>query len=333
MKHYKRYFLPTLLLLNTLNAGAFEPEIKTQYVYANGGENLRELLVNQVGIPSNVLDEQGYFEKIKSWNPAIEDASNLAQGERVYVEIPYRTILAPPIDMNRTMASTSQDSIKKTQKKQDESSGLSVFYTLSSGTFEETMGNQALTTTSSQDSPITLGVNLNRSINESWNYSGSVYFSKLDDGVSDANESVTIPLEYGINSYIGYNFNKITTEIYTGFDHERFSSFNTDELSIGEALDVRTHVLTFATFGVAKRFEAFQKSFLVKLSYSTSLASDQNRESIVNPDPFTGSKYIMYLSMQGSSNWSYHAFYKQHDLKGATELQIVRLGLGFGYSF
>ena len=335
MKQYKRYILPTILLTSSLTINAKEPLIKTQYSYASGGEDLRSFLENQVGVPQNVLDESGYFQKIQNWNPGIENTSQLEPGERVYIEVPYNTVLTPPIDMNRSMASntTASNSSQSDLKAKKKKSGVSLFYTLSSGTFEEGLESEALTTTSSQDSPITLGLSLNKPINENWDFSGSIYFSKLDDGLSDTDETVTIPLEYGITSYFERNFSSLPFLLYGGIDHERFSSFNTDELVLGEDLDVRTHVLTFATFGVSKSFSIFDKNLLVKLSYSSSVASQQSRESLENPDPFTGSKFISYFNLRASESWSYHAFYKQHDLIGATDLQIARIGLGVGYQF
>lgn len=359
MELYKRYILPILLTsfcLTSLEAG--EPLIKTSYVYARGGESLRELLEYQVGIPQNVLDQDGYFEKIKRWNSSLEDPTSLVPGERVYVEIPYRVVLVPrrssPIDnlaMGNAAKTVPQKLERKTASSEKETNQMvaaikesddkerkdrwsySLFYALSRGSFQESILNSDITTKSTQDSPFTLGVSTFKKLHYDWNYSGSLYVSKLDGGLSDQNESVSLPWEYGLNSYIGYQRESWPVEVYTGIDHERFSSYNTEELPSGEPLSTREHTLTFLTLGVSKKFEWFGKQFLAKASYSSSVMSSQSRESKVNPQEFKGTKFILYLNMKASKDWFYHGFYKQHDLEGATSLHIARLGLGFGYSF
>ena len=355
MELYKRYILPILLtLLCSTSLGAGEPRIKTSYVYARGGESLRELLEYQVGIPQNVLDQDGYFEKIKHWNSSLEDPTSLVSGERVYVEIPYRVILTPRLNSpseslatsgagnfaQRKTASTEKETTKvmaaiskSDDKERQDRWKFSLFYALSRGSFQESILNSNITTKSSQDSPFTLGLSTFRKLHYGWNYSGSFYVSKLDGGLSDQNESVSLPWDYGLNSYIGYKRENWPIEVYTGVDHERFSSYNTEELPSGEPLSTREHTLTFLTLGVSKKFEWFGKQFLAKASYSSSVMSSQSRESKVNPQEFEGTKFILYLNMKASKDWFYHAFYKQHDLEGATSLHIARMGLGFGYNF
>jgi hypothetical protein len=53
----------------------------------------------------------------------------------------------------------------------------------------------------------------------------------------------------------------------------------------------------------------------------------------VNPEKFSGLKYIAYLNMKYNNKWFYHGLFKQHSLTGATDLTITRFGLGVGYSF
>ena len=344
-----RYLFPIFQVLFLANTLAGEPLIKTKYIYARGGETLRELLEFKVGIPKSTLDKDRYFEKIKDWNPSLSDSSSLAIGERVYVEIPYRVFLMPrkyPESIPPSLASqeslkretasekTIIAAIKKNDKEDKEKSwNYSLFYAFSKGSFQENILNSDITTTSSQDSPFTLGFSTYKKINYDFNYSGSLYISKLDNSISDLGESISIPWEYGLNSYIGYQRANWPVEIYTGLDYESFSSYNTEELPFGESLSTREHALTFMTFGVAKKFSWFNKQFLAKASYSQSIISSQSRPSLVNPEEFSGSKFILYLNMKASKKWFYHGFYKQHDLEGATALHIARMGVGFGYVF
>ena len=355
MELYKRYFLPILFSVFATCALAGSPLIKTGHVYAHGGESLRELLESKVGIPGHVLDEGGYFEKIKRWNSSLENSSSLMPGERVYVEVPYRVVLTPNSRSKRKNLNVGQTLSQKSQRKTasiiNENQKLvaaidrdddkeradrwnySLFYALSRGSLQEGIPNSNISTESSQDSPLTLGFSTFKRLSYDFNYSGSLYLSKLDGGLSDQNESVSLPWEYGLNSYMGYQRENWPLEVYTGLDHERFSSYNTEELPSGEPLTTREHTLTFLTLGISKKFEWFGKQFLAKASYSSSIMSSQSRPSKINLQEFEGTKFILYLNMKASKDWFYHGFYKQHDLEGATSLHIARLGLGFGYNF
>lgn len=333
-------FVSTFLLIFSTYAYAKSPLIRTSYVYANGGESLRELLENKVGIPSNILNEDGYFEKIKLWNSHLKNLISLMPNERIYVEIPYNVVLSPH-QKKETNASSVHHAEQKVLVKEniqndydpDEQWSYSLFYALSRGSLQEGIPSSNITTNSSQDSPLTLGFSTNKKLSYELNYSASLYFSKLDGGLSNRNESVSLPWEYGLNSYIGLLKKSWPLEVYTGLDHERFSSYNTEELPFGAPLQSREHVLTFFTLGISKSFEWFGKQFLAKASYSSSFMSSQSRASTINPQAFEGTKFILYLNIKANKNWSYHGFYKQHDLVGATSLHMVRLGLGFGFTF
>lgn len=364
MELYKRYILPIFIFAFATCALAGNPAIKTGYVYALGGESLRELLESKVGIPKRVLDEGGYFENIKRWNASIENTASLMPGERIYVEIPYEVALAPkefspkppPINKetvgktvpaektNRESASFASNPIEDNQKtgsaldENDDKARTngwnhSLFYALSRGSLQEGIPDSDITTESNQDSPLTLGFSTFKKLPNNFHYSGSLYLSKLDGGLSNRNESVSLPLEYGLNSYAGYQLENWPLGIYTGLDYERFSSYNTEELPSGEPLAIRAHTLTFLTVGASNRFEAFGKQFLAKASFSRSIMSSQSRPSKVNPKEFEGTKFILYLNVKAGKDWFYHGFYKQHDLEGATSLHISRVGFGFGYTF
>tara|TARA_Y100000780_G_scaffold232562_1_gene266434 strand:- start:151726 stop:152817 length:1092 start_codon:yes stop_codon:yes gene_type:complete len=363
MKRLKRNYLP-LLILFTSTVLSREPEIQTSYAYAQGGESLSDFLHHQVGIPYKTLHEKGYLNKIKKWNPAIENYNSLRPNERVYIELPYRTLLQPKKEKQFPELSMKKDSrktIKKRvsdpssrkiaslssssslnqsiqlvefQKKHDPLSwNLSVFYTLSRGSFEEGIQNSNIKTVSTQDSPITLGMATSKLINDNWGYNGSLYLSKLDGGISELEEEVSLPWEYGVTSYLSYRSSNWPVQIYSGFDYERFSSYNTSELINGASLESIQHNVGFLTLGLSKGFRFLGKSFFSKVSYSRSLYSTQSRDISGSDDSLSGSKYMAYLNMLANENWYYHAFFKQHNLKGATELTIARTGVGFGYRF
>ncbi len=356
MKKIKRYILPFTLLLS-FSIFSQTPEIKTRYFYAQGGESINDFLENEVGVPKKTLHNMGYLEKIKKWNPSVDNFDNLAPNQQIYVEIPYNTVLTPKaksIDAPLAQApapkikpkrkrkiasipkeSTSVQEVEFQNPEAPNSWNLSLFYALSRGSFEEGIQGTSISTVSTQDSPITLGFAASKKLDDTWSYNGSVYGSKLDGGISELDEEVSIPWEIGITSYISYKDERLPFQVYTGLDLERFSSYNTTELVDGARLDTIQHRITFATFGVSKGFRFLGQSFFTKISYSRSVVSSQSRPVAGVDSPMKGSKYIAFLNMlaPNSKNWSYNLFFKQHNLKGATDLVVSRTGIGFGYRF
>jgi hypothetical protein len=339
-----------------------KPAIKTGYVKARQGESILNLLGHRLGIPKDLLYQKSYLRKIKKWNPSIENFKSLNKGQKVYVEIPYSVKLTPgkskkakeakvkkklagaipvaaPAKKTRTVASKAEKpksvAVKKPEPKKelDTNWHYSAFYAYSKGIFEETVNGQANSTISHQNSPVTLGIAAFKKFDRKLSYSGSIYLSQIESGVFYKNQEVDIPTEFGLTSYAGYQKENWPVEIYSGLDIEKLSSYNMEELDLDEPLSVREHTLFYLTVGMAKSFELASKRFLFKTSISKSILSKQSRPSLVTPDPFSGFKFIAFLTMKVTGNWSANLLYKQHNLEGATTLRASRLGVGLGYSF
>jgi len=205
---------------------------------------------------------------------------------------------------------------------------LSTFFTMSKGTFEETSDGAAISST--QDSPFTLGGAYTYQFNEKSSVSGSMYVSQLDGSIYNG-ETITIPPEYGLNAYYNHTFHDFPVVPYIGLDHERFSTYNTDELSLGYTLKTREHNITYLTLGAYKSLKLKRKNLLLKASLSKSIHSFSAPESLVTPETFGGFKLIFYSSLDLSRRWSLHFLYKVHKLSGPTELSIHRMGLGVAF--
>ena len=205
---------------------------------------------------------------------------------------------------------------------------LSTFFTMSKGTFEETSEGAAISST--QDSPFTLGGAYSYQFNEKSSASGSMYVSQLDGSIYNG-ETITIPPEYGLNAYYNHTFQDFPVVPYIGLDHERFSTYNTDELPLGYTLKTREHNITYLTLGAYKSFKIKRKNLLLKTSLSKSIHSFSAPESLVTPEAFGGFKLIFYSSLDLSRRWSLHFLYKVHKLSGPTELSIHRMGLGVAF--
>lgn len=346
-----------IFLFSVLNASqVLAQSLETAWCFPKKKQTLENYLVNELELSKNILYRQNYLSKLKRWNPNIKDILSIEPGKRLYVEVPYGALRlhgnykncvkaarkvaklnhsrAKRKRMKRYRRISSVPKSKKILRKKEPTgvsspSSLTMFYTFSKGVFREDVDGVELET--NQDSPITIGVSGNYKLSNSWGISASTYFSRLDGASTVDDLAVNIPLEYGVNSYLEYRGGKVIP--YFGFDYEKFSTFNVDELVFNERIDTRQHTLTYATVGVAKMFEVFGRKLFAKVGISQSVTSSSDRKSIVSDENFHGQKTILYLNTPIKDNWSTHLLFKHHRLKGATDLNITRTGIGIGYSF
>lgn len=205
---------------------------------------------------------------------------------------------------------------------------LSMFYTISQGSFLENYNSTKIK--SSQNSPATLGSMFAYKRGKSlFSFSGSFYLSYLtSSSVAGEDRDLAVPLEYGLNSYVQGNFSKVGISSYLGFDYERFSTYNTKEISTGSDISLRNNNIGYLTLGLGKLFVVQKRKFLTKASLSYSLFSSSDEG-----EKFKGFKYIIYLNSVITKRLLIHFLYKVHLLKGPTDLIISRVGVGFGYRF
>lgn len=206
---------------------------------------------------------------------------------------------------------------------------MNIFYTVSKGTFSENINGVKLT--NNQDSPFTVGLNINNQLSKNWGVSSSVYLSQLDSAAQEGGSDVNIPFETGMTLYLDYIKNSYMP--YFGFDYEQFSTFNTDELSLGESLRIREHKITYATIGFSRFLNFRNKKIFFKTALSFSINSNSNQKSITSNENFNGAKFIAYFNMPISEKWNTHLLVKRHFLKGPTDLTITRIGVGIGHNF
>ena len=228
---------------------------------------------------------------------------------------------------------------RKKKKKFKLNLNYSLFYAFSFGNFTEKVGGASLE--SSQNSPITLGVSAFQKISKDFSFSGSIYVSKLLSGVSNTPEfsreadNVTIPLEYGLTSYIEYRELYMDIKPYAGIDIESFSTFNLDELKDdpNRKLDVRTHRFFYTTIGALTLTKIFKRPTLIKASLSATILSGSSRQSLVSDEDFTGMKFMFFFATKIKNRWGASFLYKQHVLDGPTELTVSRSAVGISYRF
>lgn len=235
-----------------------------------------------------------------------------------------------------------------------ENLSYSLFYTFSFGSFDERIKGTDFSAESTQNSYFTLGGSLNFKFHEQFSFSGSGYFSKLNSAISTNAEidptkkNADIPWEFGFTSYLEYSGFKYQIKPYVGFDFESFSTFNTDEVKKQDddnnsdndssndkplIFDLRTHSFLYGTFGVFTLTKILERPSIIKASISTNLTSSSSRPSTVSDEDFNGQKFIFFVGMNVFKNWGATFMYKQHMMKGPTDLTISRLGFGVSYRF
>lgn len=298
-----------------------------------------------------------YKTDLKVWNKHISDWNKIAEGTRIYIENPYPVFVGNSDYAPNLMPNAEREKELRqyrvadffeeatSVKKLEDGSTVEVpkkfflggFYTASSGAFKETISDGRGEITFKQNSPYSLGLgggyllgDITHSLNASF-YWSSLRASNLNgDTVSNSN-SLTVPAEVGYNFYYQYFLKSLDFGLYGGVDRETFTTFNTLDLLDGADLSTVENNLTYGTIGISKTFYLGDQKFLSKLSFAKSLISDSSSPR-ANAQ-FEGSRLLLFLSMRGVYNLSYHLLYKRHQFTGPTDLTIDRIGIGFGYQF
>lgn len=345
-------FIGTLGLFKAF-ATSPQPLIVTDYIYPTSEVTLEEFLLEEVSIPSGVLYDKSYLKKIREWNPHIGNEA-LIKGEEIYLELPYGTSfnvatsnnnfqISPslgdkpqPISRDKTpsptfMVHSENNKLENSTKKKWRLSGL---YTLSAGLFNQENTKEGISANSQQNSPLNFTVISSYNFTSIYKLTSSFYFSKLTSTSSNLDSGINIPLEYGLNTYLHHSPQSWKITPYGGFDYESFSTFNISELNLGIEPTSIKHNFTFLTLGAETNFKALSRPWRAKGSIAQSLHSTSSRSPLHSNEVFSGQRFLLFLEMKGSSNWSYHTVLKHYLLgDGVEDLKITRIGFGIGYQF
>ena len=120
---------------------------------------------------------------------------------------------------------------------------------------------------------------------------------------------------------------------FVGYDYERFSSFNTEEVVDGNDLIVRDNQVHFFTAGVSKLFTIWDRYYFVKVSGSQSISATSTPASSISDEKLAGTRWQLYMNTKLTNSVLGHVIIKSHSLQGPTSLNIFRVGFGLGYRF
>ena len=285
--------------------------------YTKEYDTLDEIAIRYFPIVKSKYNNQLIFYKkdLIRWNPHITNWKSLTNRRAIYIDSP-------------SESERKYDAINRRWS-------FFLFYSAHYGTFTEHVNEQSIN--SSQTSPATLGLtsyynlsNRKHALVSNISYS-YLRGSTITGTVANTDQDIKIPAELGVSLYYQYNFNYILPTLYTGFDRETFSSFNTSELLQGDSLEIRKNVLYFYTFGFIKSFELKKNALTIRASYAKTFKSTTTSANI--NDKFVGTRLNFYLSIKGTNNFSYNFLFKRFDLSGTTKLVVNRFGVGIGYQF
>jgi hypothetical protein len=211
----------------------------------------------------------------------------------------------------------------------------SMFFAASQGFFDQ-KSDRYPDVNFEQNSPYTLGLSANYRYTNVWSTSSSLYISALKAAGSNLNnQKVVLPHEVGATLYAERFFQTGTVTLYAGADYEQFSTFNLPGIDQTGKISVDSNEVYYLTFGMSKNFTLFGKSFFSKLSSSKSIISTY-RPGTASPGydgALQGYKFLAFMSTEIANNFSLNAFVKQHLMQAEHDLKVLRLGIGFGYTF
>lgn len=215
----------------------------------------------------------------------------------------------------------------------EEKNSLQLFYAISQGAFTDTT---TASYTNNQNSPATIGFFINHYIDEKYQFNSSFYFSYISPSFSDPtleNPNLTIPMEWELSGDLQSSLFASMPAVnnYLGFDLEKFSTFNIDELAVATDLQTRQQTMLYLTIGAAYNFSFWNKSSQVRFDLGKSLFTSESRPSLVTTQKYSGTKIHFFCTTNIYKNWSIFLFYKLYSLTGATDLSITRTGLGISY--
>ena len=320
--------------------------VEIEYVISKKKDSLAKILRRFVKEDSVINKKTPMVKKILGSNAAVKNWRKLKKGDKVKIFLSPEFIDPAKMkayrEKQKLLAKKDKTKKKKKRKKRKRRKKIAkkkwnVFYMASMGTFAQE-NNEYAKVEFKQNSPITLGLMYtHHPKKKNYSIASSAYFSYLLAATSnlDTGGDVEVPLEIGFNSYYQQKFRKKPFSVYGGFDFERFSTFNLVGLDTSGELDLDVNQIGFVTAGYSHGFMIKKRFFLFKTSISQSVFSSRAVGFSGDSDTtsYTGNKFMLFFMGQLNKKFTLSTLFKYHILKGPSDVSILRIGFGAGYSF
>lgn len=267
---------------------------------------------------------------MKKANPHINNWELLPPGEKITIYIAKKDAELPRVAYHFKLYDVQEERKRKAFEKRF---GYNVFYMASSGGYVQTDAERDITFDLNMNSPISMGI-LYHFPSRQYNimYSTSFYFS-LFNGIQSqtATESVSPPMEFGVNYYAQFYLAKFMP--YFGVDFETLNSFNSEVFLDTFAVEFDKHQILYLTGGLTFTWKMFKLPFLAKWSVSPSIMTNTVSSTSVTGKNYSGFKTIGYLNVKVHKKFFIHGMFKYHKMSDKNDLTITRIGIGGGYIF
>lgn len=297
-------------------------------------EAFAEILKKFVKDESIINNKSLLVVKTIKKNAQIKDWRNLKAGDELQLYID-----PPHLDLNKykQYEAVILEQIKLSSEKREKKAfainqylKCSFFYLASSGFFsQETKINPSTKIKFNQNSLITLGTSLVYYPKESlFSTSSGLYTSFFNDTSSNINSTnTTISPEIGFNIYEDFRLVKYGATIFSGFDYEKFSTFDLVSLNDTSKISIISNNLGYLTLGASKSFTVSNRILFSKISASQSIYSTRSNST----DTYKGNKILIYINYKINDKFFIHSLVKYHMMNGPDKLRALRLGIGVGY--
>lgn len=278
---------------------------------------------------------EDFKRDLREWNPHITTWNEIPLFSNIYVEYPYPVHISHPY-AERLIAEKNYNVLNSDAETPIGTNKFTVFamYTASAGNFEEQLTTQTGSISSTQNSPLSLGLGTTIFLDKTNRMlTSSIYWSSLRaselSGEGVASGTIDAKPEIGYNLYYQQLTPWAGISLYGGMDYEQFSTFNTTAFIDGQPLALNQNKIFYGTVGAGKTFFWGDQKILFKGSLAQSLKSDTSSENTL--DKFEGQRLLLFASVKGESRFTYHIIFKRHMLEGPTNLTINRIGAGIGF--
>jgi len=302
-------------------------------------DTLAKILKRFVRDNSIISRKEAMVDKTLKSNPNIKNWRKLKTGETMYVYLDPKFIDMEKMKAFRKSVKKVSKKIKTKIKRKKSKVAIkkwSTFYMASIGQFSQQ--NDSLAKVEfKQNSTLTLGLMYTLYPKDGkYTILTSAYFSYLLAATSNlGTENIDVPIEVGFNIYYQYPFSKASYNLYGGLDYEKFNTFNLASVENDESLDFDENQIGFLTLGFSKAFKIKTRPFLFKGSFSQSAYSSRTvgYSDDTDTSTYTGSKFMAFLLSKINDQYFMSTLLKYHVLAGPSDVNVMRIGMGFGYLF
>lgn len=186
-----------------------------------------------------------------------------------------------------------------------------------------------------QKSLLTMGISGKYQLNVKHFLTSSFYFASMSDAAIEdkSDHTKTMPWDLGASlRYHRFIFPNSRWTPFIGFDFEKISTFNSDEIAADENYELRIieQKLLFFTLGATFSTEFNKRPVSFRFNLGNTVVS---QTSAKHAKSYKGLILGLNSSWNVHKKWSALFFGKWYMLDGLGELNIFRFGLGVGYSF